>query len=107
MPTGIPTHAQRHADAGVPIDVLRDLMNHTDFDVTRRYEERRREAVDKVTAMQLDRHGNRIWRARPAGLRACPVRGRPGRRPLLHLHRTLQRASRRERLPGPVPLRRL
>jgi hypothetical protein len=25
-------------------------------------EARRREAVDKVTAMQFDRHGNRIWR---------------------------------------------
>src|ERR1017187_6434591 len=25
-------------------------------------EERRRDAVDKVTAMQFDRHGNRIWR---------------------------------------------
>jgi hypothetical protein len=23
---------------------------------------RRREAVDKVTALQFDRHGNRIWR---------------------------------------------
>lgn len=60
------SYAQRHADSGVPIDVLRDLMDHTDFDVTRGYyrigEERRREAVDKVTAMQFDRHGNRVWR---------------------------------------------
>ncbi|MGH3155584.1 MAG: tyrosine-type recombinase/integrase, partial [Streptosporangiaceae bacterium] len=60
------SYAQRHADSGVPIDVLRDLMDHADFDVTRGYyrvgEERRREAVDKVTAMQFDRHGNRTWR---------------------------------------------
>jgi integrase len=60
------TYAQRHADAGVPIDVLRDLMDHTTFEVTRRYyrvgEGRRREAVDNVTALQFDRHGNRIWR---------------------------------------------
>jgi integrase len=59
-------YAQRHADAGVPVDVLRDLMDHRTFDVTRRYyrvgEERRREAVDLVTAMCFDRHGNRIWR---------------------------------------------
>ena len=59
-------YAQRHADAGVPIEVLRDLMDHRTFDVTRRYyrvgEKRRRQAVDLVTAMQFDRHGNRIWR---------------------------------------------
>jgi hypothetical protein len=34
--------------------------------VTRRYyrigEDRRRDAVDKVTALSFDRHGNRIWR---------------------------------------------
>lgn len=60
------SYAQRHADAGVPIDVLRELMDHTTMDATKRYfrvgEARRREAVDKVTAMQFDRHGNRIWR---------------------------------------------
>ncbi len=60
------SYAQRHADAGVPIDVLRELMDHTSMDTTKRYyrvgESRRREAVDKVTAMQFDRHGNRIWR---------------------------------------------
>jgi hypothetical protein len=36
------------------------------MDTTKRYyrvgEARRREAVDRVTAMQFDRHGNRIWR---------------------------------------------
>src|SRR5487761_1232584 len=60
------TYAQRHADAGVPIDVLAELMDHRNLNVTRGYyrvgEERRRGAVDKVTAMQFDRHGNRIWR---------------------------------------------
>ncbi|MFB7648058.1 tyrosine-type recombinase/integrase [Streptomyces sp. NPDC056084] len=61
------TYAQRHADAGVPIDVLNELMDHRQLDTTQRYyrvgEKRRREAVEKVTAMQFDRHGNRIWRA--------------------------------------------
>ena len=53
------SYAQRHADAGVPIDVLRELMDHTSMDATKRYfrvgETRRRQAVDKVTAMQFDR----------------------------------------------------
>jgi integrase len=60
------TYAQRHADAGVGIDVLRELMSHRKLDTTKQYyrvgHERRREAVDRVAAMQFDRHGNRIWR---------------------------------------------
>ncbi len=64
------TYAQRHADAGVGIDVLRELMGHRKLDTTKRYyrvgEGRRREAVDRVAAMQFDRHGNRIWRAAQA-----------------------------------------
>jgi hypothetical protein len=59
------SYAQRHADAGVPIDVLRQLMDHSKLDTTKQYyhvgEARRREAVDRVAAMQFDRHGNRIW----------------------------------------------
>ena len=60
------TYAQRHADAGVSIDVLAELLDHRSWAVTRRYyrigEDRRRDAVDKVTALSFDRHGNRIWR---------------------------------------------
>ena len=60
------TYAQRHADAGVPIDVLAKLLDHRHLDVTRRYyrveEQRRRDAVDTVTALSFDRHGNRVWR---------------------------------------------
>jgi integrase len=60
------TYAQRHADAGVPVDVLAELLDHRNLNVTRRYyrveEARRREAVDKITALSFDRHGNRIWR---------------------------------------------
>jgi hypothetical protein len=60
------TYAQRHADAGVAIDVLAELLDHSDLTATRRYyrigSDRRREAVDKVTAMSFDRHGNRVWR---------------------------------------------
>ncbi|MFI6689889.1 tyrosine-type recombinase/integrase [Streptomyces sp. NPDC050485] len=60
------SYAQRHADAGVPVDVLKELMSHRQLTTTQGYyrvsEVRRREAVDRVTAMQFDRHGNRIWR---------------------------------------------
>jgi integrase len=60
------TYAQRHADAGIPIDVLAELLDHRSYSVTRRYyrigEDRRRAAVDTVTALSFDRHGNRIWR---------------------------------------------
>jgi integrase len=72
------TYAQRHADAGVPIDVLRELMDHRKLDTTRGYysvgEQRRREAVDRVAAMQFDRHGNRIWRTAQALLDSEHVR---------------------------------
>ncbi len=72
------TYAQRHADAGVPIDVLRELMDHRKLDTTRQYysvgEKRRREAVDRVAAMQFDRHGNRIWRHAQALLDSEHVR---------------------------------
>ncbi|MFJ8493709.1 tyrosine-type recombinase/integrase [Streptomyces sp. NPDC094038] len=60
------TYAQRHADAGVPVDALRALMDHRQLATTQRYyrvgEKRQREAVERVTAMQFDRHGNRVWR---------------------------------------------
>jgi integrase len=60
------TYAQRHADAGVPVDVLRELMDHRVMDTTKQYyrvgEARRREAVDRLVALQFDRRGNRIWR---------------------------------------------
>lgn len=60
------TYAQRHADAGVDVTVLQELMDHRRINTTQTYyrvgAERRREAVDRVTAMQFDRHGNRVWR---------------------------------------------
>ena len=68
------TYAQRHADAGVPVDVLAELLNHRNLNVTRRYyrvgEHRRRDAVDKTTAMAFDRHGNRLWHEAAALLEA-------------------------------------
>jgi len=55
-----------HADAGVAVEVLRELMSHRKLETTGGYyrvgQTRRREAVDRVAAMQFDRYGNRIWR---------------------------------------------
>ncbi|MGH3304104.1 MAG: tyrosine-type recombinase/integrase, partial [Streptosporangiaceae bacterium] len=72
------TYAQRHADAGVPVDVLRELLDHDSMDTTRIYyrigAERQREAVDKVTRHQLDRHGNHIWHQAQALLDAARTR---------------------------------
>lgn len=60
------SYAQRHADAGVLPDALRALMDHRQLSTTQQYyrvnEQRKREAVDRVTTMQFDRHGNRVWR---------------------------------------------
>ncbi|MFJ9968633.1 tyrosine-type recombinase/integrase [Streptomyces avermitilis] len=60
------TCAQRRADAGVPQDVLQSLMDHREASTTQRYyrvgEKRRREAVERVTTMQFDRNGTRVWR---------------------------------------------
>ena len=46
--------------------MLAELLDHRNLDVTRGYyrvgEDRRRAAVDTVTAMSFDRHGNRVWR---------------------------------------------
>lgn len=59
------TYAQRHADAGVGVDVLRQLMDHKVMDTTTQYyrvgQGRRREAVDRLVALQFDRRGNRVW----------------------------------------------
>ncbi|MEU4358725.1 tyrosine-type recombinase/integrase [Streptomyces virginiae] len=63
--------AQRHADQGVPPEVLKELMDHRHLMTTQAYyrigQDRRREAIDRVTALQFDRHGNRL-RDRPAVL---------------------------------------
>ncbi|MFZ4177835.1 tyrosine-type recombinase/integrase [Streptomyces griseoincarnatus] len=60
------TYAQRHADAGVAPDALQSLMDHRQLTTTQQYyrvsETRKREAVERVTAMQFDRSGNRVWR---------------------------------------------
>lgn len=56
------TYAQRHADAGTPVDVLRELMDHRSIDTTMGYYQvslkRKAEAVRAVGALSVDRDGN-------------------------------------------------
>ena len=107
------TYAQRHADAGVAVDVLSQLLDHRTLEVTRRYyrvgEQRRRAAVDTVTALSFDRHGNRLWRDAHALLDSEHARYAVGdvAVPYGRCTEPSNVASRRRGLPRPVPLRRL
>lgn len=55
-------YAQRHADNGTPIDVLRDLMDHKEIKTTMGYYQvtltRKQKAVELVSQLALDRHGS-------------------------------------------------
>jgi integrase len=55
------SYAQRHADAGTPVDVLRELMDHKSIAMTQRYYavslKRKREAVTKLSAQVVDQFG--------------------------------------------------
>ncbi|PJE08281.1 MAG: hypothetical protein CK429_23790 [Mycobacterium sp.] len=66
--------AQRHADAGVPVDVLRDLMDHKSISTTMGYYDislrRKREAVATIAALTVDRLGAR----QPSSLSAYELR---------------------------------
>jgi integrase len=61
------TYAQRHADAGTPVEVLAALMGHTKLSTTQGYyrvtHKRKRKAVDQLASLQVNRRGER---ARPA-----------------------------------------
>jgi hypothetical protein len=56
------SYAQRHADAGTPTDVLRELMDHRSIETTAGYYtvsmKRRRHAVAALSAHVVDRHGS-------------------------------------------------
>ncbi|GIE81987.1 transposase [Actinoplanes philippinensis] len=58
--------AQRHADAGTPMDVLRELMGHRSTETTQIYyritEKRTRKAVDQLAAHQYDGTGQHLAR---------------------------------------------
>ena len=63
------TYAQRHADAGTPVDVLRELMDHRSIDTTMGYYQvslkRKVEAVRAVGALSVDRDGNPTPQSNP------------------------------------------
>ena len=107
------SYAQRHADAGVPVEVLRELMSHRKLETTSGYyrvgEIRRRRS-------RRPRHRDAVrsaWQPHLAaspgtvGLRTRPPRRRRGRRSVRRLRRTVQRQGWRRCLPIPVSLRRL
>ncbi|MDT5028566.1 MAG: hypothetical protein QOE61_4992 [Micromonosporaceae bacterium] len=80
------SYAQRHAYAGVPIDVLRQLMDHSKLDSTKMDYHvggaRRREAVDRVAVMQFNRHSRSGARPRSLRLRTHLPARRGSRRPV-------------------------
>jgi hypothetical protein len=57
------SYAQRHADNGTPVEVLRELMGHASMVTTQGYyrvrQERSRNAVQTLASLQIDRHGHR------------------------------------------------
>jgi len=58
------SYAQRHADAGVPIDTLQKLMDHRTTATTQGYYRiswaRKREAIQLVAPLTVDREGRRV-----------------------------------------------
>ena len=56
------TFCQRYADAGVPLHVLQALMDHRSADTTAAYfqasKKMKRDAVDTLRVLAMDRHGN-------------------------------------------------
>ena len=67
------SYAQRHADAGVPIDTLQKLMDHRTTATTQIYYrvtwQRKREAIERVAPLTMNRDGERV------GFRAAAGRG--------------------------------
>lgn len=59
------SYAQRHADAGTPVDVLRELMGHRSVATTQGYYSvsaiRVRKAVDSLAAVQFNARGDHVW----------------------------------------------
>ena len=100
------SYAQRHADAGVPVDVLKELMDHASVTTTMGYYQvslkRKQQAIRVVGQLATD-----------ASRQPRPVRQHHrlraglGRGAVRQLHRAVQRQRRRRRLPDPLPVRRL
>jgi len=58
------SYAQRHVNAGVPIDTLQKLMDHRTTATTQGYYRvtwsRKREAIERVAPLTIDRDGRRV-----------------------------------------------
>ena len=58
------SYAQRHADAGVPLDTLQKLMDHRTAATTQIYYRvtwaRKREAIERLAPLTMDKSGRRI-----------------------------------------------
>jgi len=58
------SYAQRHADAGVQLDTLQKLMDHRTAATTQIYYrvtwQRKREAIQRVAPLTIDKHGRRV-----------------------------------------------
>jgi integrase len=58
------SYAQRHADAGVPIDTLQKLMDHRTTATTQGYYRvtwsRKREAIERVAPLTMNKDGRRV-----------------------------------------------
>jgi len=58
------TYAQRHADAGTPVDTLKELLGHDTVRTTLGYyrvtAKRKREAADRMGPLQMDARGSQV-----------------------------------------------
>jgi integrase len=71
------SYAQRHADAGVPVDVLKDLMDHAAVSTTMGYYRvgltRKQQAIRTVGALAVDAAGNRAPFTSPTAYQRASV----------------------------------
>ena len=107
------SYAQRHADNGTPVEVLRELMGHRSMATTQGYfkvrDERARQAVEtaRTVADRPPRQPHDATRRAARPERAAAPPGRPDRRAAGAVHRAIERQGARARLRLPLPLRRL
>jgi hypothetical protein len=71
------SYAQRHADAGVPVDVLKELMDHAAVSTTMGYYrislKRKQQAIRSVGALAIDAAGNPAPLTSPAAYERASV----------------------------------
>jgi integrase len=70
-------YAQRHADAGVPVDVLKELLDHASIDTTMGYYtvslKRKTQAIRSVGSLATDAHGQPAPLADPLAYQRASV----------------------------------